>query len=125
MLEHAGIGFVFAKFAFESDGVIDAHRQAIPFECPWLKLFGAFVDSFVVLLDFGFGVFSGAYEAAVHTIDEDVNGFHKDGVVLISMGMLVGAQHSARGVIRKGIKLIFFTTHPRVLRCVWRNSTCA
>ena len=108
MLEHGGVGFVFAQFAFESDGIIDAHRQAIPLECPWLKLFGAFVGSFVVCLDFGFGVFSGADESAVHAIDEDVNGFHKEGVVLISMEMLVGAQHSARGVIRKGIKWIFF-----------------
>jgi len=66
---------MFSEFCFESDGVVNTHRQAKPLNFPRFKRFGTSVISFVVGSEFGIGVFRGADEPAVHTINEDVNDF--------------------------------------------------
>ena len=93
LFEHREVGFVVTEFFFQAGGVIDTHRQRKPFQFPRFKLLGAFVDTFVVCLDFGFGVFCDADKATIHSVDEDVDGFHEDSgedEILISMDLLVG-----------------------------------
>lgn len=75
VFEHGCVGFMFSKFGFESDGIVDAHGEAIPLQFPWLEWLGAPKCPLIVLGEFGIHIFGGAYESAVHTVDENVDNF--------------------------------------------------
>ncbi len=90
LLEHRRIGFVMPQFGFQAGRFIDADGVAFPFEPPGFECLGTFELSLVVGTDFGFDIFGGADEPAIHPVDEDIDNFHGVGVILISIDLLVG-----------------------------------